>query len=110
MSTDKYTQLFGKDHIRDGDVINYSEHGRVGGVSTSQGFKFTRGVDEISYIDEASSTITYIGKAAIGTATSAASWQIQKILVSGTVTSITYAGGTDNYDQIWDNRASLSYS
>lgn len=39
MSTDKYTQLFGKDHIRDGDVIDYSEHGRVGGVSTGQPFK-----------------------------------------------------------------------
>ncbi len=47
MSTDKYTQLFGKDHIKDGDVIGYSEHGRVGGLSTGQGFKFTSAVNPI---------------------------------------------------------------
>ena len=51
--------------------------------------------------------VTYIGKAAPGTATSAANWQIRKIdETSGTV--ITWAnGGISN--QIWDNRASLSY-
>lgn len=112
MSTisDLYTQLFGKDHIKDGDVISFSEHGRVGGVSTGQGYKITKGVEEVTYIDESSSTTTYIGKAGIGTSTSSSSWQIKKILISGTVTSITYAGGTDNYNQVWDDRASLSYS
>lgn len=61
-------------------------------------------------IDVVSSSVTYVGKAVIATATSAASWQVKKISVSGTVTSITWAGGANSFNQIWDNRASLSYS
>lgn len=60
-------------------------------------------------IDVASSTVTYIGKALPGTATSAATWQIKKI-DSTSGTSITFASGNSNFSQVWDNRASLSYS
>lgn len=59
-------------------------------------------------IDEASATVTYIGKATPGTATSAASWRIKKIdESSGTV--ITWAGSA-SFNQIWDNRAVLVYA
>jgi hypothetical protein len=68
------------------------------------------GVDYAEVVDEASSTVTYIGKATPGTATSAASWQIKKITVSGTQTIITWASGNVNFDKIFDNRASLTYS
>lgn len=61
-------------------------------------------------IDEASATVTYVGIAQIGTATSASSWQVKRISVSGNVTTITWADGDDEFDNIWDNRASLSYS
>lgn len=44
--TDLYHALFGKDHIQDGNVIDFAEHGRVGGVDTGQGFKFMRTVTE----------------------------------------------------------------
>lgn len=37
--TDLYTNLFGRTHIANGDVISMSEHGRVGGLSTGQPFK-----------------------------------------------------------------------
>jgi len=60
-------------------------------------------------IDEASATVTYIGKAATGSATSTSVWQVQKIdTTTGTV--ITWADGNGNFDNVWDNRASLSYS
>ena len=60
-------------------------------------------------IDEATSTVTYIGKATPGTATSVSLWQIQKIdTTTGTV--ITWADGNGDFDNEWDNRASLSYS
>ena len=59
---------------------------------------------------DSSGTTTYIGQAKIGTATSTADWQIQKISESGTVTTFTWADGNTEYDNIWDNRASLSYS
>lgn len=61
-------------------------------------------------IDAVSSSVTYVGYASPGTATSAASWQIKKLNTSGSVTTIYYASGSAAYNQIWDNRASLSYS
>lgn len=61
--------------------------------------------------DAATPTFAYLGKAQVGTATSAATWQIQKLTfgTDGDVT-ITWADGNASFDNIWDNRASLSYS
>lgn len=61
-------------------------------------------------IDEASATVTYIGKALPGVVDAGATWQIKKISVSGNVTSITFADGDDEFDNVWDNRAALVYS
>lgn len=61
-------------------------------------------------IDEASATVTYIGKAQIGTATSVAEWQIKKITVSGTVTLIQWANGTDAFTAEFDERLTYTYS
>lgn len=61
-------------------------------------------------LDDPDSSTTYVGKAPFATATSSAGWQIRKILSSGTVTSILWADGNDNFDNIWDNRTSLTYS
>lgn len=62
-------------------------------------------------IDEASSTITYIGEATAGSATSGALWRIKR-MDTGTSpqTIITWADGNTNFDNIYDNRAGLSYS
>jgi hypothetical protein len=66
----------------------------------------------ITRIDEASATITYIGKAVpAGTAvpTSDPLWQITKIdETSGTV--ITYADGDLLFDNVFDDRAGLTYA
>ena len=106
---DVYKNLFGKKGINDGDVISMSEHGRQGGISTNQGLKFVENIAIAFRVDPASSTVTYLGKAAPGTATSTAAWQISKVdTTSGTV--ITWADSDDNYDNVWDDRASLSYS
>ena len=40
-----YENLFKKEHLKDGDVISLSEHGRVGGLSTGQPFKFVTPID-----------------------------------------------------------------
>lgn len=51
----------------------------------------------------------YVGYAAAGSPTSSPVWQITKLdLSSGVV--VTFANGSSDYNQIWDNRASLSYS
>ena len=60
-------------------------------------------------IDEPDASTTYIGRAKIGTSTSEAQWQIQKMVVEGNVTSIKWAEGDDAFNQIWDNRTSLTY-
>jgi len=54
----------------------------------------------------------YIGRAAISSLTSAAVWQIRKIDfdVSNNPLSIKWADGDDNYDNVWDNRAALTYT
>lgn len=59
-------------------------------------------------IDSTSQTgVTYLGYAKPGTtATSQASWAIVKVEATGT----TYTNGLLSYDQVWDNRLSLTYS
>ncbi|RLG43311.1 MAG: hypothetical protein DRN81_06805 [Thermoproteota archaeon] len=59
--------------------------------------------------DSGDSNVLYLGTASVGTATSAASWKIQKIDTTSGV-SITWADGNATADNIWDNRESLSYS
>lgn len=60
-------------------------------------------------VDDTSPPITYVGKAVPGTATSSATWQIQKIDESSGVIT-TWADGNSNYDNVWDLRSSLVYS
>jgi len=65
------------------------------------GFKFTLHLDTVGAVD-------YVGEASIGTATSAAAWRVKK--VDSTSGIIIQWAGTGVFDQVWDNRASLSYS
>jgi hypothetical protein len=53
----------------------------------------------------------YRGAALPGTLTSVAAWRVEEITIAtdGDV-SILFADGNDSYDNVWDNRASLSYS
>ena len=62
--------------------------------------------------DVTTTNMTYVGKAAIGSATSSSVWQIKRIDESGTPTTLVvkWAGGAAAFDQVWDNRASLTYS
>lgn len=69
------------------------------------------GSSKIIIIDNASASITYYGYANPGTANSDATWRIlRKEVVSASVTEFKYADGNDNYDNVWNNRASLTYS
>ncbi len=53
-------------------------------------------------------TYTYIGHALPGAATSAASWRVKRL--TNADATVLWADGNGNFDNIWDNRASLSYS
>ncbi len=55
--------------------------------------------------------VTYRGDAVPGTATSASLWRVQRMTMqSDGDTEIVFADGDDNFDNIYDNRLSLSYS
>lgn len=60
--------------------------------------------------DEASSTVTYIGEAESGSSSSDAVWRIKKFTFSGSITSLQWASGNTDYDKVWDNRTSYTYS
>lgn len=62
-----------------------------------------------SLIDESTVGTTYVCEAPAGTATSAAGWRIQRIVVAGNVTRITWAAG-GAMTQVADNRAALTYA
>ena len=66
--------------------------------------------DQAKMIDEASSSVTYFGFAAIGAGESSSVWKIKRMTLSGTITKVEYADGNNNYDNNWSNRTSLSYS
>jgi len=54
--------------------------------------------------------ITYVGEADPGSATSSAIWRVKRVTDDGSeLLTIEWAGG-GNFDQIWDDRASLTYS
>jgi hypothetical protein len=61
--------------------------------------------------DEASATVTYMGYAAPNALTSNPVWKILRITISGsTIYTLESADGDHEFNNIWDNRASLSYS
>lgn len=49
---------------------------------------------------------TYIGEGTPGTPTSAAKWRISRIT---SASGSSYFTGAGDFDQVWDNRANLTY-
>lgn len=93
-------------------TIDYEEHTHVGPES-DPGPAAKKVIDAPTAVRVAEKSgdtnITYVGDAKVGTASSAAEWRIMEIdETSGTV--ITWADGDEKYDNIWDNRESLTYS
>ncbi len=54
----------------------------------------------------------YIGKAKVGTATSATGWAIRKLTWDGNSnpTAIEWADGVESFNKIYDDRVGYSYS
>lgn len=62
-------------------------------------------------IDWVGDSLVYMGAAQIGTPTNTAGWQIKKITIAVDFdVTVTWADGDGNFDNIWDNRATLTYS
>ena len=57
------------------------------------------------------SLVEYAGEAAPGSTTASSVWRIKKLTYSGTnLSKIEFADGNTNFDNVWDNHASLLYS
>lgn len=56
-------------------------------------------------LDEASSTVLYVGEAEPGTADSAAAWRIKKV----TPTGVSWADAVTTFTKVWNSRASYTY-
>lgn len=70
--------------------------------------------DKATRTDEQVAGTTYVGVASPGTATNVARWKISRVVVvSGgppNTTTVTWADGNNLYDNVWDDRATLTYS
>lgn len=68
----------------------------------------------ITKIDDTTTTdMVYVGKAALtgaAVATSSALWQIKRLDSSSLALDKKWADGNDSFDNIWDDRASLTYN
>jgi hypothetical protein len=67
------------------------------------------GRQEIVLLDEQPS-VTYVGYASPSADQSSAVWKIKRLLTTGTVLAVEFADGNPAYDNIWNDRASLTYS
>jgi len=65
--------------------------------------------ESLLQVDSVGST-TYLGYADAGSLTSASVWAIKKIIEISNDVSITWADGNTNFDNIWDNRLTLTYA
>ena len=63
-------------------------------------------------IDYASSTINYYGHASPNSAQTAAVWRVKRETLDGQgrTTVIEFADGNASFDNVWADRATLSYS
>lgn len=105
---DSLQEIFGKSRDDDFNVVafenlDYNPAGDSASASVER--RVTGELSLRSAVDSSDSSITYIGEARVGEATSNGVWRVQKI----TSSSITWADGNANFDNIWDNRESLSY-
>lgn len=70
--------------------------------------------DDIMYskrVDFVTDNELYRGEAAVGSSETAAVWRVRKLVIGndGDVTE-TWASGNANFDKVWADRGSLSYS
>jgi hypothetical protein len=60
-------------------------------------------------LDQVSDTLFYVGKAEIGRLDSGPQWLIIRYTTVGNVLMSEYANGSEAFDQVWNDRATLTY-
>jgi len=68
-------------------------------------------IDYATKIDDTSTTdVIYIGNAAIGSSGASGVWQIKRLDTSSLALDKTWAGGSDSFTNIWNDRVGLTYA
>lgn len=83
-------------------VINPATSDKQDQIITALSSKYSVRIDKTSQ-----SGILYIGKASIASSESGSVWQIAKVDTS--ILSVKWADGNSSFDNVWDNRLSLTY-
>jgi hypothetical protein len=87
---------------RDKDIIDdLDKYPRVATLTESQ---------PAPIVDEVSNVLSYVGYAPLGTKVTEAKWKVLRVSKTGNVTTTEYAGGLMLYNQIWNDRATLTYT
>lgn len=91
-----------------------AEHPASGGGGGGASFPETQQIANKSYAvrivaDSGDASVSYIGKAEVGSTTSSSVWQIREVDKSGDDAIFTWADGNDSFDNTWDDRESLTY-
>jgi len=89
------------------DPLQFAKFGRVGNNETGQGYGRVQNTDQTVRFDEGA-TYTYIGLSYPGAITSSAVWKV--IRITNASNTVLFADGNPFYDNIYDNRTSLTYS
>ncbi len=78
-------------------------------IADLDSIKLSMLLQEPQISDETNPKTIYKGFAVPGSRTSDAVWAIQKITNNKGIYTYLWAGGNQNFDKIWDNRATLIY-
>jgi hypothetical protein len=60
-------------------------------------------------LDQVSDTLFYVGKALIGKVDTDANWLIIRYTQTGVILKSEYANGSEAFDQVWNDRTTLTY-
>lgn len=93
----------------DQSILDVNATGSVISIGNTPSVVLSDTAQRLVRLDEASSTITYVGYAGITSLPSAAVWRIKR-LNSTTGLVVEYANGTSAFNNIWNDRAILPYS
>jgi hypothetical protein len=60
-------------------------------------------------LDQVSDNLFYVGKALIGSVDSDSLWQVVRYTTTGSILKSEYANGSEGFNEVWNDRATLTY-
>ena len=108
MSTPYDASKLGNGILSPEAIMPYEMFSRVGNNENGEAYIRTQKANEKILVDD-TGTYVYVGYAIPGSNTSTTAWKIKRIKTTNVV-EILYADGNAFYDNVWNNRASLTYN